>query len=73
MKETSTLKVYKKKRTLSDILKILSFVCFWVFLVLSVVCLVFAFKHSFGNIAEIINLIRRIALAKNYKATISIS
>ena len=46
-----------EEQDLSEILKISSFVCFWLFLILSIVCLYFAIRNSFGNIAEIINLL----------------
>lgn len=45
--------IYKRNQKRAKILRILSPICFWVFLALSIVCLVFAIKNSFGNVAEI--------------------
>ena len=49
--------IYKRTKNLK-IIKILAPVCFWGFLLLSIVCLIFAVKNSFGNIAEIMDLTR---------------
>lgn len=49
--------IYKKNQRKSKILRILAPICFWGFLALAVVCLILAVKNSFGNIAEIIDLL----------------
>lgn len=56
-KELTAEEIYKKNQKKSKVLKILAPVCFWGFLALSLVCLILAFKNSFGNIAEIIRLL----------------
>lgn len=45
--------IYKRNQKKSKILKILAPICFWLCLALSLLCLIFAVKNSFGNIAEI--------------------
>lgn len=42
---------------MAKVLKILSPILFWCFLVVSFICLCFAIKNSFGNVAEIIDLL----------------
>lgn len=55
--QLSAEEIYKKNQKKSKILRILAPVCFWGFLLLSIVCLIFAVKNSFGNIAEIMDLL----------------
>ena len=49
--------IYKRNQKRSKILKISAPICFWGFLILSIICLIFAVKNSFGNIAEIMDLL----------------
>lgn len=56
-KELTPEDIYKRNQKKAKLFKILAPICFWGFLVLSVICLFFAIKNSFGNIAEIINLL----------------
>ena len=49
--------VYKRNQKKSKVLRILAPVCFWGFLALSLICLIVALKHSFGNIDEITSLL----------------
>ena len=49
--------VYKRNQKLSKVLRNLSPIVFWGFLALGFLCLIFALKNSFGNIAEICNLL----------------
>lgn len=56
-KNLSAEQVYERNKKLAKKLKILAPVCFWGFLALSFICLFFAIRNSFGNIAEIINLL----------------
>ena len=56
-KELTPEQVYKRNQKVAKALRILSPICFWGFLVLAVVCLIFAVKNSFGNVAEIIRLL----------------
>lgn len=48
---------YKRNQKISKILRILTPVCFWVCIAVSIICLIFAIKNSFGNIAEITSLL----------------
>lgn len=56
-KQLTAEEIYKRNQKKSKILRILAPVCFWGFLALSVICLIFAVKNSFGNIAEIMELL----------------
>ena len=56
-KELTPEETYKRNQKVSKILRILAPICFWGFLVLSVICLIFALKNSFGNVAEIYNML----------------
>lgn len=56
-KELTTEEIYKKNQKKSKILRILSPIVFWGCLALSVLCLIFALKNSFGNVAEICELL----------------
>ena len=49
--------VYKRNQKISKVLRNLSPIVFWGFLALGFLCLIFALKNSFGNIAEICNLL----------------
>ena len=49
--------IYKRNQKRSKVLKILAPICFWGFLALGIMCFIFAVRHSFGNIAEIIDLL----------------
>lgn len=55
--ELTSEQIYKKNQKLSKLFRILSPICFWGFLALSIICLYFALVNSFGNIAEICNLL----------------
>lgn len=56
-KQLTPEEIYKKNQKKSKVLRILSPVSFWVLLALSALCLFFAIKNSFGNVAEICNLL----------------
>ena len=57
MKLLSKEELYKKNQKRVKVYGFLSPVCFWVFLVLSVVCFILAIKNSLGNVNEIIDLL----------------
>lgn len=56
-KQLTPEEIYKRNQKKSKVLRILSPICFWGFLALAVICLIFAIRHSFGNVAEICNLL----------------
>ena len=56
-KQLTAEEIYKKNQKKSKVLRILAPICFWGFLALSIICLIFAIKNSFGNVAEIINML----------------
>lgn len=56
-RELTAEEVYKRNQKKAKVFKILAPVCFWVFLALSVLCLIFAVQNSFGNVAEIRSLL----------------
>lgn len=56
-KELTPEQIYKRNQKTSKVLRILSPICFWGFLALSILCFVIAIKNSFGNMAEIIDLL----------------
>lgn len=56
-KQLTPEEIYKRNQKKSKVLRILAPICFWGFLALSVLCLIFAIRHSFGNVAEICNLL----------------
>lgn len=71
-KELSSEEIYKKNQKKSKVLRIIAPLCFWGFLAVSIVCLFFAIKNSFGNIAEIVNMLDKKQLtgeelSNNYK------
>lgn len=49
--------IYKRNQKKAKIFKILAPIIFWVFLALSILCLALAIRNSFGNIAEICELL----------------
>lgn len=49
--------IYKRNQKKSKVLRILAPICFWGFLALAIICLILAIKNSFGNVAEIINML----------------
>lgn len=57
MKNLTPEETYKRNEKKAKALKILSPIVFWSFLGLALLCLIFAFKNSFGNMAEIIRLL----------------
>ena len=57
MKNLSPEEIYKRNVKKAKVFKALSPIAFWGFLFLAALCLVLAFKHSFGNMAEIIGLL----------------
>lgn len=56
-KQLTPEEIYKRNQKKSKVLRILAPICFWGFLALAVLCLIFAIRHSFGNVAEICNLL----------------
>jgi hypothetical protein len=56
-KQLTAEEIYKKNQKRAKVLKILAPISFWGFLALSVLCLIFAVRNSFGNIAEIMMLL----------------
>lgn len=55
--ELTAEEIYKRNQKKAKVFKILAPVAFWVFLALALVCLILAIKCSFGNIAEITDLL----------------
>ena len=56
-KQLTREEIYKRNQKKSKVLRILAPICFWGFLALAIICLIFAIKNSFGNVAEIINML----------------
>lgn len=56
-KELTPEQVYKKNQRIAKFLKAISPIVFWGLLALAIVFIVFAIKNSFGNIAEITDLL----------------
>lgn len=54
-KQLTPEEIYKRNQKRAKKLRMLSPICFWGFLALSIVCFIFAIKNSFGNIAEIVD------------------
>lgn len=56
-KQLTPDEIYKRNQKKSKVLRILAPICFWGFLALAIICLILAVKNSFGNVAEIINML----------------
>lgn len=56
-KKLTPEQVYKRNQKWSKALSILSPIVFWGFLALSIMCLIFAIRNSFGNVIEIMRLL----------------
>ena len=56
-KQLAPEEIYKRNQKKSKVLRILAPICFWGFLALAIICLILAIKNSFGNVAEIINML----------------
>ena len=56
-KQLTPEEIYKKNQKKAKVLGKLAPICFWGFLALSVICLILAIKNSFGNVAEIIDML----------------
>lgn len=56
-KELTAEEIYKKNQKRAKTLKILAPIIFWGCLALAFVCFIFAVKNSFGNVAEICDLL----------------
>ena len=56
-KQLTQEEIYKRNQKKSKVLRMLAPICFWGFLALAIICLIFAIKNSFGNVAEIINML----------------
>lgn len=56
-KQLTQEEVYKRNQKKSKVLRMLAPICFWGLLALAIICLIFAIKNSFGNVAEIINML----------------
>ena len=61
-KQLTLEEIYKRNQKKSKVLRTIAPICFWGFLALAIICLIFAIKNSFGNVAEIINMLDK----KNY-------
>ena len=56
-KQLTQEEIYKRNQKKSKVLRMLAPICFWGFLALAIICLILAIKNSFGNVAEIINML----------------
>lgn len=56
-KQLTPDEIYKRNQKKSKVLRILAPICFWGFLALAAICLILAIKNSFGNVAEIIDML----------------
>ena len=56
-KQLTPEEIYKRNQKKSKVLRILAPICFWGFIALAIICLILAIKNSFGNVAEIINML----------------
>lgn len=57
MKNLTPEEIYKKNEKKAKVFRILSPIAFWSFLILAFLCLIFAFKNSVGNFAELLHLL----------------
>ena len=57
IKQQSPEEIYKANQRKSKILKRVTPFVFWGCLALSILCLIFAVRHSFGNVAEIMDML----------------
>ena len=56
-KQLTPEEIYKRNQKKSKVLRMLAPICFWGFLALAITFLILAIKNSFGNVAEIINML----------------
>lgn len=56
-KQLTPEQIYKRNQLKAKIFDRIAPICFWVFLALSIMCLYFAVKNSFGNVGEILALL----------------
>ena len=56
-KKLTPEEIYKRNQKRAKVLKIMAPIVFWVCLAVGVACLIFAIKNSFGNIAEICDML----------------
>lgn len=56
-KQISKVDIYKKRQKKAKIIKLLTPIVFWTCIALCILFIVLAVRNSFGNIAEIINLL----------------
>lgn len=56
-KKKSNIDIYKKRKRIEIALKIITPIIYWGCLIGCFICLYFAIKNSFGNMAELINLL----------------
>jgi len=56
-KQRTPQEIYKFNQKKSKVLRISAPIVFWVFIALSILCLILAIKNSFGNVAEIMDLL----------------
>ena len=56
-KQLTLEEIYKRNQKKSKVLRTIAPICFWGFLALAIICLILAITISFGNVAEIINLL----------------
>lgn len=56
-KQLTKVDIYKKRQKRAKILKFLTPIIYWGCLAICIICLVYAVRNSFGNIAEITSLL----------------
>lgn len=56
-KQLTAEQIYRKNQKKSKVLRILAPIVFWGCLALAFICLIFAIRNSFGNVAEICDLL----------------